>query len=235
MKHLPVSHGVLFLENEILVLTKELNELSTKVESFEATLRSHLIELMIEERELYTLYKTLKKEKKEKRIAQKRNGKNYKARPALIPLKQSKTLVHTEEEKEKKRLYRETMLLVHPDKFSMDNKDNDTATDMTVKLIDIYKHQDLQALRIFNAYIKSDSTYATPTHAVLKKQNPIAKEVYLEREKEQLLARISELKNKHTYTVLQEYANPLSFIDELQAYYLDRIAKLKKRTRKAHS
>src|SRR5680860_1114419 len=40
-------------------------------------------------------------------------------------------------------------------------------------------------------------------------------------------------KTNHTYKVLTEYENPLTFIDELKEYYHDRIYKLKKRTRKA--
>ena len=41
-------------------------------------------------------------------------------------------------------------------------------------------------------------------------------------------------KTKHTYKVLTEYDNLLTFIDELKEYYKDRIFKLKKRTRKAN-
>lgn len=232
-KHLPISNSLRQLEDEIQLLEKELDLVKQKVENFEASLRSHLIDQIIEERELYNLYKALKKEKKEKRKAQKQKGKNYKNRSGLLSQRgQEIQTSNPEEGKEKKRLYREAMLLVHPDKFSMEGEDNDTATAMTAKLIDIYKHQDLQSLQDYHAYIISGAT-ALPIKA-LKNQSPIAKEVYLEKEKEKLHIQLEALKKRRTYRVLQEYSNPIAYAAELKAYYSDRIAKLKKRTRKAN-
>jgi len=56
---------------------------------------------------------------------------------------------------------------------------------------------------------------------------------YLEKEISQLEKQLEQAKRKHTFKVLSEYENPLTFIEELKEYYLDRIFKLRKRTRKA--
>ena len=60
------------------------------------------------------------------------------------------------------------------------------------------------------------------------------KDTYLQNELEQLKNQLENAKIQHTYKVLMEYENPLTFIDELKEYYTDRIFKLKKRTRKAN-
>ncbi len=65
-------------------------------------------------------------------------------------------------------------------------------------------------------------------------KNIIYKEdAYLQNELLKLENQLQLAKTKHTYKVLTEYENPLTFIDELKEYYQDRIFKLKKRTRKA--
>lgn len=232
-KKLPISNALRNLEDEIAGLQEEIRLVTKEVDAFEAILRSHLIDLMIEERELFALYKRLKKEKKEKRQLQKQKGKNYKPSRELVLTNTTRQKTNTIEEKEKKRLYRETMLMVHPDKFSMKGDDNEKATEMTSKLIDIYKHQDLDSLQRFHNYIKTNGL--NNNMVVTQEKNTLAKEAYLEKEKTQLEAQLKTLKSKYVYTVLKEYRNPNSFIDELRAYYIDRIAKLKKRTRKAFS
>lgn len=232
-RNLPISNTVRELEEAIVLLQEEISLVNKEIEAFEAVLRSHLIDLMIEERELFALYKRLKKEKKEKRKIQKQKGKHYKASSGLIVQSPAKKALNTAVEKEKKRLYRETMLMVHPDKFSMKEENNERATELTTKLIDIYKHQDLESLQHFHNYIKGNSILADLN--VPTKKSSLAKEVYLKREQEQLQEQLNELKDKYVYKVLKDYKNPNSFIEELRLYYQDRIAKLKKRTRKAFS
>ncbi|MDP3358867.1 MAG: hypothetical protein Q8S41_05905 [Lutibacter sp.] len=79
---LPVSNDneqdQLLLKAKINLLQKELNDIEQKTNAFEAILRSHLIDELIEEQELTVLYKKVQLAKKERRFAQKKKGKNFK-------------------------------------------------------------------------------------------------------------------------------------------------------------
>lgn len=237
-KNLPITNDneqeQLMLKAKISLLQQELNGIWQKTNAFEAILRMHLSNELIEEQELTVLYKKVQLAKKEKRFAQKKKGKNFKETEGLkVVAKNSVNITSDDDQKEKKRLYREAMLFVHPDKFSMHHEKIDSATEVTTKLIEIYQTGNLAELQIFHTHIFSGNAMM---------QFPINSEInstatadsYLQNELEKLEKQLQLSKTKHTYKVLTEYENPLTFIDELKEYYNDRIFKLKKRTRKAN-
>ncbi|MDO9138217.1 MAG: hypothetical protein Q7U21_10365 [Lutibacter sp.] len=235
---LPVSNDneqeQLLLKAKINLLQKELNDIEQKTAAFEAVLRSHLSNELIEEQELTVLYKKVQLAKKEKRFAQKKKGKNFKDLEGLkVIAKNTANTSSEDDQKEKKRLYREAMLFVHPDKFSMHDEKIDLATEVTTKLIEIYQSGNLAELQIFHTHIFSGNAMMHfPENSEKISNNK--EDSYLQNEVEKLEKKLQIAKTKHTYKVLTEYENPLTFIDELKEYYQDRIFKLKKRTRKAN-
>ena len=224
----------LLLKAKINFLQKELNDIEQKTNAFEAVLRSHLIDELIEEQELTVLYKKVQLAKKEKRFAQKKKGKNFKEIEGLKVIAKNNTNNTSEDDqKEKKRLYREAMLFVHPDKFLMHGEKIDLATEVTTKLIEIYQTGNLAELQIFHTHIFSGNAMMYFPEPAEKNIN-FKEDAYLQNELLKLENQLQLAKNKLTYKVLTEYENPLTFIDELKEYYHDRIFKLKKRTRKAN-
>ncbi len=160
------------LKAQIAQLKLELEDVSNKVDAFEALLRSQLTRELIEIQELSVLYKAQKSEKKAKRLKQKRKGKKY-VEPVGLKI-QSQTRVVTptlsdDDLKEKKRLYREAMLHVHPDKFSMNDDKVDLATALTTKLVGIYKNEDLATLQAYHAYLFSNIDFTKNGTASVKK------------------------------------------------------------------
>lgn len=236
------------LETQIELLKQELAEIEGLTRAFEAVLRASLSALIIEAQELHILFKAIKKAKKEKRLAQKKRGKNYKEPTGIVSSPKVKTSdVSPEEEKEKKRLYREAMLRVHPDKFSMRESEVEVATAITSRLIEIYKTESLETLRAYHAHIFAGHTninrgmsaagvQVLPIHLEPlegKTEEPTKTgSAYLRLEIKKLKAQLSAAKENHLYKVKTEYADPLTFVDELREYYQDRILRLKKRTRK---
>ncbi len=105
----------------------------------------------------------------------------------------------------------------------------DLATEITTQLIEIYRSGDLAALKAYHAHIFSGNTLIKPH----EKQEPLKDPdlTYLKMELKKLREELAAAKNRHTYKVLTEYENPMSFLDELKAYYKDRLMKLRKRTR----
>lgn len=233
------------LEIRIALLEKELEEVQQKMQAFEAVLRTQLSELIVEAQELHILHKAIKKAKKAKRLEQKKRGKNYREPKGLqTALKKKDDTISLEDQQEKKRLYREAMLHVHPDKFSMSEEETATATEVTSRLIEIYKTESLETLRAYHAHIfqgnlsivLGESADAVKVSLSSNSSNPSqitgSKNTYLLLTIKRLEAELIEAKNRHLYKVVTEYTNPLSFVDELKEYYGDRIVKLKKRTRK---
>jgi hypothetical protein len=217
------------IEAEIEQLKLELEAIEKEIYAFETMLRSHLSDLIIEAQELYVLFKEIKNKKKEKRLEEKKRGKNYKESVGLIIIE--KKLASSEEQKEKKRLYRETMLHVHPDKFFMKENETDKATELTAKLIEIYKNESLEALQSFHAHIFGGNSTLTLNDSAAAVKVTSTKS-YLHQEKERLKKAIDLAKKDQLYKVFTEYENPLTFVEELRTYYENRIFKLKNRTRK---
>ncbi|MFK7773757.1 MAG: hypothetical protein AB8F94_16520 [Saprospiraceae bacterium] len=220
------------LREQIQTFQNELEEIQKETRTFEALLYSHLSDLMVEEQELFILYKKIKKAKKTKRLEQKKRVKNYKETKGLqIISKQKKNVISSEQQKEKKRLYREAILHIHPDKFSMNKKETDIATEITTRLIEIYKTGDLETLQAYHTHIFKGNTDIN-LDALASKVKVLPNDNYLQQEKKRIEKAIKLAKNHELYKVIYEYKNPLAFIDELKDYYADRILKLKKRTRK---
>ncbi|MFK8058222.1 MAG: hypothetical protein AB8F78_19000 [Saprospiraceae bacterium] len=228
------------LEIRIALVQQELEEVQQKTRAFETVLRTRLSDVIVEAQELHMLYKQIKRAKKDKRLEQKRRGKNYQEPTGLQSSPKKQESEYTlEEQKEKKRLYREAMLHVHPDKFSMSETDTEAATAITSRLIEIYKTGSLKTLQAYHAHIFSGNANITLGEAAAEVQvlaqvqgTPQRGTAYLQLELERLEAELSTAKTNHLYKVTMEYKNPLTFVDELKEYYDDRIMKLKKRTRK---
>ncbi|SHJ50438.1 hypothetical protein SAMN04487911_12323 [Arenibacter nanhaiticus] len=218
------------LQAKIDKLTAELQEVLQKLSAFENTLRAYVADEIIAEQELSLLYKQQKKAKKEKRLSQKKRGKNFAAPTGLKPANLTKPIdKNPEDQKEKKRLYREAMLYVHPDKFSMEEEKSALATEVTAKLIDIYQSGDLATLQAYHAHIFSG--HALIASKPFLKPTAIDGNTYLEMELQALKSKLAQVKDSYTYRVLTTYDNPMTFKEELKAYYTDRLAKLRKRTR----
>lgn len=234
MKHFPEHIDQTQLNDEINELKNEVYSIEKKINDFILKIRSHIMNELIEVQELTVLYKKLKKAKKEKRLEQKKKGKNYHEPTELKTIQKVETPSpqNKEEQAEKKRLYREAMLYVHPDKFSMQDDSEDLATEITSKLIEIYQTGSLAELKAYHAHIFNGNIN------LLIRENKIVTNTenqydYLISQIEKLRKQLDELKNSQLYKVLTEYENPLTFLNELKEYYTDQVMKLRKRTRKA--
>ncbi|MRT93017.1 hypothetical protein [Ancylomarina sp. 16SWW S1-10-2] len=225
----------LSIEAQIQALTNELEVVEYETSVFEASLRAILIDMIIEEQELSDLYRQMQKAKKEKRLEQRKRGKNYQEPKGLkiSSTKEAKPLETDEDSKEKKRLYREAMLHVHPDKFAMKEDKIDLATEITSQLIQIYKTGSLADLQLYHNHIFTGNTILEKKNTESSNSNTTVIDSYLKHQKEELEKKLFLAKNRQTYSVLKDYENPMLFAEELKAYYTDRLLKLRKRTRKS--
>ena len=220
------------LKKELELLKENLNQIEQETATFEKILRSHLIDKIIEVQELTSLYKEIKLAKKEQRLVQKQKGKNYKASNSLkLTPKKTNSAQNKAEKKELKRLYREAILHVHPDKFNLNDEQSDLSTEITTQLIEIYQKGNLNELQAFHTQIFTGQTNISFSELPNIKTSEKDNNMYLKLQLQKLNDQITSAKNRHTYQVLTEYEDPMNFIDELKTYYMDRIVKLKKRTR----
>ena len=174
------------LREQIQTFQDELEKIQKETQTFEALLHSHLSDLIVEEQELFILYKQIKKVKKAKRIEQKKRGKNYKETKGLkIITEKKKNVIPPEQQQEKKRLYREAILHIHPDKFSMNEKETNIATEITSRLIEIYKTESLETLQAYHTHIFKGNTDIN-LGDVASKVKVLPKDNYLLQEKERI-------------------------------------------------
>jgi hypothetical protein len=224
---------ILSLKQKATKLKDEVSLVEQKINAFEDTLRSELSNQIIEVYELTTLYKKIKQSKKEKRSEQKKRGKNHKPNTNLQPVPSNKkSSISEDDKKEKKRLYRETMLHVHPDKYSLNSDQEELSTNITTKLIEIYQSGTLAELQDYHTHIFSGQTDIEFTNKPKVETIRKISDTYLLSEITKLEDQLKKLKDSELYQVFTEYKNPLTFAEELKVYYNDRIFKLKKRTRK---
>lgn len=221
------------LQIAIEAAKQDISSIKNSILAFEELLKQHVSSYIIEAQELTVLYKSQKKAKRQKRLAQKHKGKHY--TPTNSPEQATATSPPKKEDSAqqlalKKQLYREAMLQVHPDKFSLSPSEQESATEITTQLIHIYKNESLTALQNFHAQIFSDTLDLKLNKTELKSTH-INKTQALQTTLKTLHKELETLKTNTLYHTLNTYSNPLQFVDELIMYYKDKIAKLKKRTR----
>lgn len=230
------SGNIKELEEEIKALEKELNLLETEVNTFEARIRSALSSEIEQINKLTALYKQLKQAKKQKRLLQKQKGKNYKPTQSIVPTQKNAAhdLQNPDDAQHLKKLYKEAVMQVHPDKF--DESDADTkerAHDLTAALIGVYKSGDLERLIALHEHIMSGNALSHVPFDTTSVVDGEAMEAYLRSKRDDLVDTLQKLKDSYLYEVLHSYVNPLHFIDELRSQFAHRISQLQKRTRKA--
>lgn len=224
------------LENEIAALEKELQKVEQELNVFTTQIRSHLHLQITRVKELTELYKKQKAAKKAKRLEQKKRGKNYREPSGLNTINTEKKDVSKtslDEQQELKRLYKEAILHVHPDKFANeDEAKNEKATALTAQLNSIYDSGDLDELKGFHLHIISGNAMSHFPYQAQTTTDPKALLIYLRKKKEELAQVLQETKDSELYKVLTSYPDTRTFIDEVRLYYEQRISKLEKRTRK---
>jgi hypothetical protein len=225
------------LVSEITGLEAEISSIQTEIQTFENTIRVKLNLLISRLIVLNQKMKEKQQSKKEKRLEQKRRGKNYKEPVQSITTKtinQTGKPTNQEEAKELKRLYKEAVVYVHPDKIGTNQEEEaiKTATDLTAQLNGIYKNGDLEALLDFYQNIILANPSSENKLVEMPTVNPKIRMEALLSKKGALIKKLQDLEANYLYHVLKSYEDPHTFIDELELQFQEKIGKLEKRTRK---
>ncbi|GAA5030380.1 hypothetical protein GCM10011506_19510 [Marivirga lumbricoides] len=220
------------LQHEIIELEQKKTQIEEQINQFQIRIRSAMFDEMEEVSVLTELYKQHKKAKREKRLEQKRRGKNYKATTSDV-VKHKNTTLTTEKAdnvQSLKKIYKEAVVLIHPDKVEDQNEVEKIkqAADLTAQLNNIYKNGDLEELTYFYHHI----ILSQISEKAVPKNDYKTKREVLSQKKKRLEEAIAELQNSYLYHVLNHYDNPNDFLIELKNHFQDKIKKLKKRTRK---
>lgn len=230
------EEGIKELEDQIAILEKELAEVEKAINAFEAQIRAALYEEISEINRLTALYKQLKQAKKDKRLLQKQKGKNYKPLQDIVVSKKADPTqkLDLQEANNLKKLYKEAVMQVHPDKFEESDADvKERAHDLTAELIGVYKSGDIERLIALHDHIMSGNALSHVPFEAASVVDHQALGVYLRTQRDALSIALEKLKSSYIYDVLQSYAQPLQFIEELRAQFVHRVQQLQKRTRKA--
>ncbi|MBL0743154.1 hypothetical protein [Chryseolinea lacunae] len=232
----PDREAAAALETEIAALEQALGEAEVRVNTFERHIRTALHTQIVRLQELTTLYKKLKAEKKEKRRAQKKKGKNYQEPTALVRSARSgqQNFPANADPEQLKRLYKEAIVHVHPDKFAQNDASlSDRATAMTAHLNALYDAGDLMELSALHRHILSGNAMAHVPYQPQTLMDPVAMVSYLQHKRDELKQALHDIRTMQLFEVLESYADPMQFIGELRVQFDERIQVFTKRTRKA--
>jgi hypothetical protein len=221
------------LEKEIAMLESEIQDVESIVNNFQSQIHLQLHRQIRRIRELTILYKSQKKTKKEKRLQQKQRGKNYKdsATSKRIP-KRSGNKLNANNAHELKRLFKEAIVHVHPDKFVQADADkNGKATALTAQLISLYEKGALDELTDFHEYIISGNAMSHVPYEPASVEDPKSLINFLEKKRQELTRLLEQNRELQLYKVLKTYPEPRKFIYELDLQFQQRIVQLEKRTR----
>ncbi|MEX8548769.1 MAG: hypothetical protein V5804_14325 [Mucilaginibacter sp.] len=229
------QEAIVLLEKEIALLEAELRGLESNLNVFQTKIRSVLSIQISRIRALTDLYKSQKKAKKLKRLEQKKRGKNYKE-PLDLKINHASftapDLVSADDKQELKRLFKEAVVQIHPDKLINADVDlNKCATDVTAKLNEVYQSGDLEELSRLHEFIISGNalTYVPEQPQTIK--NSFVMIQFLQDKKRQLLQLITEIKSSELYQLWTNGRDIETIIAELRLAFERRIIVMEKRTR----
>ncbi|SMO77683.1 hypothetical protein [Solitalea koreensis] len=233
---LPIkTDSLLSLEKEIAALEKELGQLEAALNGFESRIRVELQSQILRIRQLTFLYKQQKAAKKAKRTEQKKKGKNYKEPKGIVKLakKEQNPKLSIGDKQELKRLYKEAIVHVHPDKFPGYNEEQTLrATNLTTELNALYKRGDLEELNSFHEHIISGNAMSHQSFQVESIVDKDAMLSFLLKKKNSLQQSLAETMQSELYKVFTSDKDLTAFIDELRSQFEQRIVQLEKRTKK---
>lgn len=224
------------LELEISQLESDLSALEHSLNTFEASLRGQLRHEILRIAELTALYKQHKQEKKAKRLEQKKRGKNYQEPSGIKQFRVQSPdpdRLSSDQLLQLKKLYKEAIVQVHPDKFAQEGSDKaGRANELTVQLNALYQQEDLEELSQFHQHILSGNAMSHVSFEPASVLDTNAMIRFLQKKKKALEDNQAQLRESTTFEVLSTYENPASFVDELREQFQQRIRQLEKRTRK---
>ena len=229
----PIWDSIRLLEQEIGSKEKELQDVELKIRSLESQIQNRYFSEILRIRELAKLYRKQKSEKKEKRLEQKKRGKNYRE-PKGVKTSSAEDIrkPNCSDMQELKRLYREAIVQIHPDKFVNETLEKSKRSqDLTIQLIDIYQSGDLEELKHIYRHIMSGNAMSQTPSQETRMPDPEAMLSYLIKKRNDLSDALTKSKGSRIYEVLTTYDNPLRFVDELSEELLIRIRQLERRTR----
>jgi hypothetical protein len=223
------------LEQEIASLEKELRETEIKVRTIKSQIQNRYHNEIIRIHELYSLYKNQKRIKKEQRLEQKKRGKNYKEPAGLKNIVNKtpgdSTFTH-DNSHELKKLYREAVVQVHPDKFINHSEQiSKRSLDLTIQLIDIYQSGNLEKLKLVHRHIMSGNAMMGFQEATDKIPDPEAMKEFLVQKRTTLAGELTKVKDSYFYQVFTTGDNLSEFIENMAPQFYRRIQQLERRTR----
>ncbi len=236
----PSSHerdnqSIAKLEQEIASFEEELRAAESKVRNIKSQIQARYQSEITRIHELYSLYKNLKRQKKEKRLEQKKRGKNYKEPSGLkknMKALPSDSTGGPDSLHELKKLYREAVVQVHPDKFiNHPDQISKRSLDLTIQLIDIYQSGNLEKLKLAHRHIMSGYAMAGFNEDISKAPDPVAMKEYLIQKRDTLIRELTKVKESYFYQIVTTTDNLSEFIDNMAPQFHLRIRQLERRTR----
>lgn len=237
MKHSLINKSAALedLKAELLLLQNEYSQKAKQLSQFENFLREKLNSQLVTIRELEAVYKAEKRAKKDKRIQQKLKNKKSGTTSSFSVAVQATAQSTAKEEipTDIKKLYREALQNIHPDKFAHNTDHAQIANEITTELIQVYQNNDFDRLKDLHELIiygnilelsNQNTSVESPKKDTLES---------VQKEIETLQQHILVLQNSQLYLLMIENEDVQKLLETLKTQFEERIQVLLKRTRKS--
>lgn len=224
---------IMLLELEITELEAQISELESKLNKYEAILRASLSDLLLEQLRLQQELAQIRAKITMKRVYEE-EAKEWQARyeetkSSLNEDKKVKTEdLSSADFAEMKKMYREAIFAIHPDKFHDDADKYAAATEYSQQLIDAFKSSDYTKVkeiweRVKNGWIFDSDILVSDNWEVLSR--------YLDKQRQKhaaLVIKLSELQGNEVLLASENYTNFDDYVDICRIQLQNNIEHIKK-------
>jgi hypothetical protein len=227
---------ILFLEFEISALETELIEQTQKISEFDILLKKEIGHLIFHkfqlEIELAKLYADLTQKNDDFEIVEEKEQKINDYEQHWQQAKAKETIHLSEIDTEAmKKMYRESMMMAHPDRFVNEPEKQDEANNISATLSEAYKDKNFEKVKEIYQQLKDGIAFKTDWSKVTNIE--FFKKIIekLLTKKAILLKSIKENKGNITFEIKEKYIDIEAYFNELKVKIENEIQKLNKEIR----
>jgi hypothetical protein len=221
------------LELEIAELEGQISELEAKLYKYEAILRAHLADLLLEQLSLQQELALRRAKMTMKRVyeeeAKRWQAKYEETKSSIDEAKKAEKIeLDKDVAADMKRMYREAIFSIHPDKYYDDPERYARATELTQQLIDAFKSSNYQRVKEIWERVKSGWIFDTD---ILKSDSWEMLTEYLQRQRDKyslLLIRLNSLLSNEILLAVETYPEFQDYVEICKLQLMNNINHIKK-------
>lgn len=210
------------LEQEIACLETEKNALFSQINGFDRRIRMLLSDLLLRHLELKKRLAEIKAKltgkKQDEQVYQERREHFEQFKEKLAEdIRNPVADIPADQEADMKRLYREAVLMAHPDRFHHDPDKEAEANKIMAELSDAFRKKDFQRVKALHEALKNGTAFSIDWKNAgdISQLQQLVEKLALRRNA--LLEEIRQTRSSESWKTLQDHPDPDAYAESLRA------------------